>query len=444
MLLVPSLLVLSAMGMPIATLPAQQAPDVSTSQQMLATAHFLFVVHDGVLHKFDIKTLALLKKVRLTGAKELAEIEATQTKANAKALAKAKADAVRLTLKPTTPPETSKVVERALIWLQTHQDKDGKWDADGFMKHDNDAGEICNGPGNPVHDVGVTGLAVMALLTAGDDYKKDVRRAVSWLHKQQRENGMFGVNASHDFIYDHAVATLAVCRACQAIDRKDALMLPMAQNAINYLESHRNPYAGWRYQPRGNDNDTSVTSWCLLSYAAGKDLGLTVNKNALMLGSTFFDQVTNANGHVGYSKRGEPSSRKIGMHSTKFPVDKGEAMTAASLFSRYELLETPASKPIMAKSAKLLMTKPPVWDEKAGSIDEYYWLFGTLAMQRAGGDLWVDWSKHLSSAVAPNQHKQGNLAGSWDPVGAWGEDGGRVFSTAALAIACHATLPPAN
>ena len=32
-----------------------------------------------------------------------------------------------------------------------------------------------------------------------------------------------------------------------------------AVSALGYLEKHRNPKGAWRYKPRGNDNDSSIT-----------------------------------------------------------------------------------------------------------------------------------------------------------------------------------------
>src|SRR5690606_9872257 len=62
--------------------------------------------------------------------------------------------------------ETARAIEDALKWLKDHQDEDGKWDTDEFMKHDVN-GAPCDGPGNPVHDVGITGLALLAFLGDG-------------------------------------------------------------------------------------------------------------------------------------------------------------------------------------------------------------------------------------------------------------------------------------
>jgi hypothetical protein len=58
-----------------------------------------------------------------------------------------------------------------------------------------------------------------------------------------------------------------------------------------------------------------------------------------------------------------------------------------------------------------------------------------------GGKHWTDWQKKLEVAVVKNQHKdkgKKNLYGSWDPKCAWGEDGGRVYSTATLVLTLEA------
>ncbi|MBL8729730.1 MAG: hypothetical protein JNM25_14980, partial [Planctomycetes bacterium] len=54
----------------------------------------------------------------------------------------------------TTHKSFAESIDAGLRWLKNHQDEDGKWDCDGFMKHDVE-GEVCDGPGNAVHDVGV-------------------------------------------------------------------------------------------------------------------------------------------------------------------------------------------------------------------------------------------------------------------------------------------------
>lgn len=413
--------------------PAQGAsppsPTAGTSAPMLATDRFLFVIRGEVLYQFDIQTLALLHTFQFPGgAPPMAAAIAVEPPP------------------PPAPPSTAPArsgeklansVQAALTWLAAHQDADGHWDADGFMKHDRE-GEPSGGPGNAVHDVGVTGLALLAFLGNGNTlrggpHKDTVKLAVNWLRAQQQENGLIGVNASHDFIYDHAIAAYAITEAFGLSNYQ--LLKPVAQKAINYLESHRNPYAVWRYQPRDNDNDTSVTTWAMAAYVSGKFFGLEVNEAALQTVGVWYDQVTSPDGRAGYTKQGEPSSRKPGDHSQKFPVEHGEAMTAAALFGRMMLGQTPQDKPIMKASADRLLAHLPAWEKDR--IDSVYWYFGTYAMFQMGGGYWAEWRVAISTLV-DHQRRDGNAAGSWDPIGVWDEDGGRVFVTALNTLSLEA------
>ncbi|MBL8722749.1 MAG: terpene cyclase/mutase family protein [Planctomycetes bacterium] len=336
-------------------------------------------------------------------------------------------------------------IDAGLKWLKDHQDEDGKWDTDQFMKHDTE-GEPCDGAGNPVHDIGVTGLALLAFLGDGSTmrsgpYKDVIKRGVLWLREQQDQNtGLFGMKSSHDFIYDHAIAAYAMCEAFGLSQYSQ--LKPVAQRGINYLESHRNPYSVWRYEPRDNDNDTSVTGWCIMAYESGEYFGLEINKTALQNSAAWLDSVAEANGRHGYTKAGEPSSRKTtGDHATKFPREKGEAMTAVALFCRYFMGQEEKEKPVIGKAADLILAKKPVWDVKAGTIDEYYWYYATYAMFQKGGRHWDEWKKSLEPAVVKSQRREKdkkNFYGSWDPIGAWGEDGGRVYTTAILVLTLEA------
>ena len=338
--------------------------------------------------------------------------------------------------------QVATTIDAALSWLKDHQDDDGRWDADAFMKHDTE-GDVCSGPGNSVHDVGVTGLALLAFLGDGSTmragpYRDQIIRGVNWLRKEQdQQTGLFGSAASHDFIYDHAIATYAVIEACGLSEYRS--LRDTVTRALGYLESHRNPYMVWRYAPKGGDNDTSVTGWCVMAYQSAKHFGFPVNDQALELCKTWLDRVTDpATGRAGYMELAQPSSRRPGDHGIRFPSEKGEAMTAVAVFCRYFMHQDPKETPIMEAGIRTLMTKPPVWNEDDGSIDHYAWYYATYAVFQWGKGPWKTWSKSLVPAVVKTQRQDGNFTGSWDPVGVWGDDGGRVYSTAILALTLEA------
>jgi hypothetical protein len=64
----------------------------------------------------------------------------------------------------------------------------------------------------------------------------------------------------------------------------------------------------------------------------------------------------------------------------------------------------------------------------------YYWYYGSYAMYQMGGRYWEKWNKAMKDTILPNQRTDGDLKGSWDPIGPWGWSGGRVYSTATMVL----------
>jgi len=334
----------------------------------------------------------------------------------------------------------NEAITLGLEWLRKHQDEDGRWDCEKFMKHDAN-GEPCTGAGSAVNDVGVTGLALLAFLGEGNTlkigtYREVVRRGVKWLQEQQNmENGLIGQNASSAYVYSHAIATVALCEAYGLSEHRP--LKKNAQLAINYIANARNPYGVWRYQPRDNDNDTSITGWMVQAVLSAKAFNLAVDDAALKAATVWFDGVTDATGASGYLKLGDGSSRPVGKQA-KFPQNKTEALTSVVLLCRYLMEQDPKDCKTMGPAADLIMSKPPVWNPADGSIDMYYWYYASYAMYQVGGSHWDGWARKMTDAAVKTQLKDGNPRGSWDPLDPWGEEGGRVYSTAIMVLCLEA------
>ncbi|MCK6461205.1 MAG: hypothetical protein L6Q95_15085 [Planctomycetes bacterium] len=337
---------------------------------------------------------------------------------------------------------TENAVELGLRWLADHQDigADGRWDCDAFMKHD-PAGGRCDGAGHALHDVGVTGLAVLAFLQSGyldrDDrkgskYARTVRAGLRYLIRTQSDDGLFGTRTAHDFMYDHAIATLAMCEASWRT-RNPRYKGP-ATAALGFLARARNPFLAWRYEPRGGECDTSVTGWCVMALRSGKYAGLEVDPDAFEGARRWIDHMTDPDtGRVGYNDRGGRPARP-GDRQDRFPAEKSQSMTAVGILCRILAGEDPGTSEPVRKGAELCLGSPPLWAD--GSLDMYYWYFGTLAFSQVGGESWTEWNGAMKAAIVANQRPKdaGAVAGSWDPVDAWGEDGGRVYATAMMVL----------
>src|SRR5262245_45516114 len=69
-------------------------------------------------------------------------------------------------LRPKYQPDEPKTIESGLRWLARHQDSDGRWSSKGFSARCGGA-TPCGGNGKIDHDVGITGLSLLAFLGAG-------------------------------------------------------------------------------------------------------------------------------------------------------------------------------------------------------------------------------------------------------------------------------------
>ena len=337
---------------------------------------------------------------------------------------------------------TEQAIKDGLEWLKNHQDEDGKWDCDEFMKHD-PSGDKTDGAGDPNHDIGDTGLSLLAFLGDGHTmtrglYKDVVKRGIKWLaDEQDRESGLFGQEIGHAFLYDHSIATLAMCETFY-LD-KSTLLKTKAQKAINYISRARNPYGVWRYEvPPNGDNDSSVTGWMVFAMKSAEEGKLKIDGEAYTAAIQWFDEMTDpGTGRVGYTETGSPSSRVPGMND-QYPTEKGEALTSVALLCRFFLGQEPESNPVMKDHAELLLRTLPEWDPEGFGCDMYYWYYGSYAMYQMGDKYWKQWRKALESTVLSSQRKDGSSKGSWDPVGPWGYAGGRVYSTATMVLCLEA------
>lgn len=330
-------------------------------------------------------------------------------------------------------------LQDALVWLARHQSESGAWDTDGFG-HRCENG-ITDGGGFPTHDVGVTGLALLAFLGAGHTHRDDtefgivVKRGLRWLRKQQDAEGCIGPRLQDNWIYGHAIAALAVVEAFGMTESPS--LRTAAQRSVDFAHACKNPRRAWRYGVRPGEDDTSVTGWMVMLMKSARGAGLDVPVRDGIDVIEFLDDMTDELGRTGYALRGQRPVRPAG-RAEEFPDIYTESMTSVGILSRVFLGEEPTTSEPIRRGAKLVVASRPV--NEAPRLDFYAWYYGTLAMYQVGGASWKDWDKAMKRVVLDRQRRDHECEhGSWDPVDAWGEEGGRVYATAMLAMCLEVT-----
>jgi hypothetical protein len=280
------------------------------------------------------------------------------------------------------------MVARGLQFLANHQAQDGHWGMHDFDRHarkekKNDKGEVTfvyekdrslPGTGRQ-NDVAGTAFGLLPFLAAGHtqnpvpgskyDYSKNVQRALDWLMRHQDKNGYFGGD-----MYAHGLATIAMCEA-YGLSRDKRLEMS-AQAAIHYIESAQGPGGGWRYGPKADPGDTSVTGWQLMALKSGQMAGLSVKPNTLKMCEKYLDSCETSNkGGFSYTPGGGES----------------QTMTAVGLLCRQYLGVNPRNPDLLAGVQRL--EKWPA----ASNQNIYYLYYATQVMHHMGGDNWDTWNK---------------------------------------------------
>jgi len=276
-------------------------------------------------------------------------------------------------------------IDKALAYLARAQEGDGSWRAGGVQRN-----------------AAVTGLAVMAFLSAGHvpgegKYGDAVEKGVRAVLKMQQPSGVIATQAGH-VMYHHGICTLMLAEVVGMTDGKLAREVKeKLQKAVNViLKAQRtagDPRGGWRYQvAQVNGSDISVTGWQLMALRAAKNVGCDVPA----------DVIERA---VDYMKR----SQDPGSGGFCYMPRAGRPTTACTGTCVLGLMLCGKGKevpPEAERAGSYLLRHLPRW----GELHFYYTVYyGSQAMFQLGGNYWAAYRQALHEALLRNQ----SSAGAW-------------------------------
>jgi hypothetical protein len=333
-----------------------------------------------------------------------------------------------------------------LRWLARHQDSDGSWSPDAYhsncgkVKPEKYTGK-CDGDGYGEFRSGLTGLCLLAFLGAGYTHlSKDtydgisfgdvVKKGLQYLMSKQDGEGYIGRDGSGRFMYNHSVATLALAEAYGLT--ASPLFKDNAQKGINALLNAQNPYKAWRYTIKPGDNDTSVTGWAVMALKSADISGLSIGNQGYQGAQAWLDEVTETSYYrTGYDSLAS-AGKKVIVRGKNEQYSHHESMTAVGMMCRI-FIDKNRNDPKLKGGAELLVQDLPTWQNEA--IDFYYWYYASLALFQydgPNGRYWKSWNEQMKDSLVKNQKTQsdGCQNGSWDSIGRWCFEGGRVYATA--------------
>ena len=276
--------------------------------------------------------------------------------------------------------QTKEVVTAGLEWLASQQHKAGHWTAQGR------------------YPTAMTSLAGLAFLCEGSTttqgrYAENIRRAVDFLSRRSRNNGLIGDQDDERYTYGHGFAMLFLSQVIgeeEDYDRRQDLIRILTK-AVEFTGRAQTRAGGWGYVSAkdGNGFDEGSTTITQVQGLRGcRNAGIPVPKEIIDKAVGYIHKCTHADGGVQYSSKGGGSR---------------PAITAAAIACLYNAGEYDDQYvPKMMKYCKQHL--------KPASRDSFgHWHYAhfyySQVKYREGGDEWSEYSKQINKRLISEADK---------------------------------------
>ncbi len=355
---------------------------------------------------------------------------------------------------PTAPPtggptvEEREAIDRGLEWLASAQEPDGHWWCARWSTYKTSPGIPGVGEATVDYlDPALTGLALLPFLYDGNTATKGrhaavVARAIAYLKMiaeayvkdgpprySNQQPGMWhwGMIVGD---YNPAVVYTALAETLLRTGQED--LRPVVEAAVHQMVTERREDRPWASTLNPYDIGAAVFWVQLLETAEA--CGVKIPTRARAEAKAYLHEMTEAS-----------TGRIVTKDVCTECLGGWDAQCVAILMRAWI---DPAPDPLSEKEMDTIAAHAPVWETRwrlpedpakgltetyrisRDIVNYYFWYYGTVALERHGGERRGPWRKALLAALLPNQVKEGELAGSWEPVDPWGMLSGRVYSTA--------------
>ena len=291
-------------------------------------------------------------------------------------------------------PRLQTAVGRGLAWLARQQNSDGSFGSGSqYGRH-----------------VGITALACLAFVSDGNvpgrgRYAKVVEDGLAFtLVSTAEQSGLVAAETSYGPMYGHGFATLFLAQMHGMSDRPD--IREKLRKAVALIVRTQNDQGGWRYHPRPDDADLSVTVCQIMALRAARNVGVQVPKSTIDRAIKYVRDSQNADGGFRYM-----------LDSSGSMFARSAAGVAALYYAG--VYDDPAITRGLGYLRKFMPGKAQ--DQTHYFYGHYY---AVQAMFLTGGEQWEAWWPAIRDELTDKQ----------SPEGYWRGQAGSEYGTAMALI----------
>jgi hypothetical protein len=274
---------------------------------------------------------------------------------------------------------TEQAIEKGLSWLVSRQNEDGSFGDSDYSRN-----------------TGVNAIVGIAMLSEGSvpgrgRLGEALDRLTEFLCSQATSSGLISHPAfqSRGPMYEHGFATLFLAEILGS--SRQAGVREILQRAVRTIVDSQNNEGGWRYQPRRDDADVSVTVAQVMSLRAARNAGIHVPNETVEKAVAYLRRSQNADGGFRYMSEETESA---------FPRS---AAAIVALFNAGVV-----SGPEIDQGLAYLQTFPPT--AEAGPLPSHFFYghyYAVQAMWHAGGVAWETWYRAIRDLLIARQKEDG-------------------------------------
>lgn len=339
-------------------------------------------------------------------------------------------------------------IDRGLEWLASAQEPDGRWYCARWSSYKRTLNIPGIGAGTvDLLDPALTGLALLPFLYDGHTPTQGkhagvVERAVAWL-RMIAESYASGGLPRHTgnqpglwhwgIIADDYNPVVVYAVLAEVLRRTgDETLRPIVEEGVRQMVFERREDRPWASTLNPYDIG-AVVFWVELLETA-EACGVKVPQRARLEARAYLREMTD-----------EATGRILTKDVCTECLGGWDAQSVAILTRAWI---DPRPDRIREMELDTIAAHAPVWETRwklpedpskgpsecyritRDIVNYFFWYHGSVAIERHGGARRDPWRKALLAALLPHQRKEGEHAGSWDPVDPWGALAGRVYSTA--------------